>query len=72
MAIKKADCPDCSTHTITLNPFNTTVVNDFQKEYKAKGKRRSKEQIINKIIGEWAMIRLSQQGLHDEKKESSK
>ncbi len=60
MPISKDDCPECATHTITLNPFNTSVVNDFQKEYLGKGKRRTKEQIINKIIGEWAIIRLNQ------------
>lgn len=55
MAIKKIDCPECSTHTITINPSNTKVIADFKAEYLANGRRRSVEQIVNKIISEWAI-----------------
>lgn len=58
MAIPKSKCPECSTHTITINPNNTKVINDFKDEYFAVGKRRSVEQLVNKIIGEWAINRV--------------
>lgn len=58
MPIKKDECPECSTHTITINPSNTKVIAEFKAEYLANGKRRNVEQIVNKIIGEWAINRI--------------
>lgn len=53
MPIPKEDCPECSTHTVTFNPRATEIIENEKKAYLKKGKRRSVEQIVNKIILQW-------------------
>ena len=51
MAKSKIQCPDCCTYTITFTKENCQKILNAQGDLLKQGKRRSVEQVVNKLLG---------------------
>ncbi len=54
---KKLICEECSYHSLVFTAENNQAIRKEQAKYILEGKRRSIEQIVNKIITEWRVDR---------------
>jgi len=58
---KKLVCEECSYHSIVFTEENTKIIRQEQSKYILQGKRRSVEQIVNRMILEWNVDRKVEQ-----------
>lgn len=54
---KKVVCEQCGHHSIVMTAENEQAIRNEQAKYILQGKKRSIEQIVNRMITEWRVDR---------------
>lgn len=54
---KKLVCEQCGHHSIVMTAENEQAIRNEQAKYILQGKKRSIEQIVNRMITEWRVDR---------------
>lgn len=55
MAKTKEQCPECSTWTISFLKPNADIIYAEKERLRRLGKKKSFEEVVNKIISEWGI-----------------